>query len=51
MGAGCGQPHPLCQFGGGGPPFSLSPLEVTDHGGVEKEKKKGITNQVCLHTP
>ena len=50
MGVGRGQPHPLCQLGGGGPPFSLSPLEITDHDGLEKEKK-GITNQVCLHTP
>ena len=52
MGVGRGQPHPLCQlWGGGGPPFSFSPLEITDHDGLEKERKKGITNQVCLHMP
>ena len=48
MGVGRGQPHPLCQLGGGGPPFSFSPLEITDHDGLEKEKKESPTK--CVFT-
>ena len=49
-GVGRGQPHPLCQLGGGGPSFSLSPLEITDHVGLEKEKKRNHQPSVSSHT-
>ena len=51
MGVGRGQPHPLCQLGGGGggSPFSLSPLEITDHDGLEKEKKRNHQPSVSSH--